>query len=142
VLENDTLHQLLLPWPDHLEIALRTAEFVALSEQSARAYKYYVGRRLPAVFAAAGLEPCGFRTQCIDRQAPLDADLERFLQSYLARLSDRVAPYLSAALAREFAELIDPSSPSYLLRQPHVTLTWLNMLACGRRPAEASENGP
>ena len=27
VLENDTLHQLLLPWPNGLELSLRTAEF-------------------------------------------------------------------------------------------------------------------
>ena len=72
VLENDTLHQLLLPWPSHLEMAVCAAELVNFHHESSRPSKYYVGRRLPAVFAEAGLEPLGFRTQCIDRRAPLD----------------------------------------------------------------------
>jgi ubiquinone/menaquinone biosynthesis C-methylase UbiE len=134
VLENDTLHQLLLPWPDHLELALRTAEFRALSDQSTHAGKYYVGRRLPAVFAAAGLEPLGFMTQCIDRQAPLDESLERFLQAYLARLARRVDPYIDRSIAYEFSRILDPHNDAYLLRQPYLTLSWLNMLAWGKRP--------
>lgn len=134
VLENDTLHQLLLPWPEHLELALRAAEFLAFADESLRPTKYYVGRRLPMVFAAAGLEPLGFRTQCIDRQAPLDPPLEAFLQSYLARLAERVSGRLDPRATQEFAELIDPGSPRYLLRQPHFTMSWLNVLTWGRRP--------
>jgi SAM-dependent methyltransferase len=134
VLENDTLHQLLLPWPSELEIALRTAEFVALTRQSRRPGKYYVGRRLPAVFAAAGLEPVGFRTQCIDRMAPLDTDLEAFLRSYLDQLAQRVRPHLDPQVAADFAARLEPGGPRDLLREPHFTMSWLNVLALGRRP--------
>jgi len=134
VLENDTLHQILLPWPSHLEIALRGAEFVALAGESKRPGKFYVGRRLPAVFAEAGLEPLGFRTQCIDRQAPLDRPLETFLQSYLASLAERVQPHLDRSLTREFAALLDHEGDQYLLRQPWFTMSWINVLVWGRRP--------
>jgi demethylmenaquinone methyltransferase / 2-methoxy-6-polyprenyl-1,4-benzoquinol methylase len=134
VLESDTLHQLLLPWPSHLEIALRASEFAAFCDESRRPAKFYVGRCLPAVLAAAGLEPLGFKTQCIDRQAPLDRDLQRFLQAYLERLAKRVGPYLDRSLARQFARLIDPDSGDYLLRQPHFTTSCLNVLAWARRP--------
>jgi ubiquinone/menaquinone biosynthesis C-methylase UbiE len=134
VLENDTLHEVLLPWPSHLEIALRALEYVALADESKWPGKFYVGRLLPALFAEAGLEPLDFRTQAIDRRAPLDADLEHFLRSYFERLSDRVAGHLDAALAHEFHDLIDPTSAHYLLHQPHFTLTWLNVLASARRP--------
>lgn len=132
VLENDTLHQLLLPWPPRLELALRAGEYAALAAETARPGKFYVGRRLPALFAAAGLVPLGFRTQCIDRSVPLDRPLESFLQAYLGRLAERVGAHVPAALAEEFASLIDPSGPGYLLRQPNFTMTWVNVLAWGR----------
>ena len=134
VLENDTLHQVLLPWPSELELALRGAEFVALTHETRRPGKFYVGRRLPAVFAAAGLEPLSFRTQCIDRAAPLDKDLEAFLQSYLQRLAERVTPYLDEHFARDFSDRLDPAGQNCLLREPHFTMSWLNVLAVGRRP--------
>jgi ubiquinone/menaquinone biosynthesis C-methylase UbiE len=133
IFENDTLHQLLLPWPGRLEIALRAAEYAALAAESARPGRYYVGRRLPAVLAAAGLEPLVFRTQCIDRQAPIDRVLEFFLQSYLQRLIDRIGPRLARQTLHELKELIDPEQGAYLPRQPNFTLSWLNVLAWGRR---------
>jgi SAM-dependent methyltransferase len=133
VLENDTLHQVLLPWPTELEIALRAAEYVDFCRESEAPGKYYVGRRLPSVFAEAGLEPLGFRTQCIDRQTPLNADLEAFLQSYLERMAERVGPSLNSALRREFEALLDPGGEQYLLRQEHFTMSWLNVLVWGRR---------
>ena len=132
VLENDTLHEVMLPWPGRLEIAVRAVEYAALADQSRRPSKFYVGRRLPALFAAAGLEPVGFRTQCIDRQAPLSGDLELFLKLYLKRLADRVTPYLNQTILEEFGELIDPASDKYLLRERHFTTSWLNVLAFGR----------
>jgi ubiquinone/menaquinone biosynthesis C-methylase UbiE len=137
VLENDTLHQLLLPWPSHLEIALRTAELAAFADETSAPSKFYIGRRLPQVLAAAGLEPQFFRTQCLDRSGPLDGPLEEFLVHYLNRLSRRVAGRLKASVASDFAALIDPAAPTWLLRQPHFTLSWLNVLAWGRKPAPA-----
>ncbi|HLJ11340.1 MAG TPA: class I SAM-dependent methyltransferase [Planctomycetaceae bacterium] len=133
VLENDTLHQLLLPWSNRLEICLRAAELACISSGSQQSDKYYVGRRLPAVFAEAGLEPLAFKTQCIDRQTPLDGDLQLFLKLYLTRLAGRVAPYLNRALASEFADVRDFDRDESLLRRPFTSLTWLNMLAWGQR---------
>jgi SAM-dependent methyltransferase len=133
VLENDSLHQLLLPWPAHLEIALRAAELVAFSHESDKPSKYYVGRNLPATLARAGLEPLGFQTQCIDRQAPLTDDLVAFLRSYLERMAERVGPHIDPRFAGQFAELIDPASNHYLLRQPYFTMSWLNVIVWGVR---------
>lgn len=133
ILENDSLHQLLLPWPSSLEIAIRAAEFQALAAETVPA-RYYIGRRLPATLAAAGLEPATCRTIAIDRAAPLGPDLKKFLLLHLQRLRDRIAPHLSRVLQSEFERLIDPTSDSCLLNQPHFTMTWLNVLAAARRP--------
>ena len=82
------LHQVMLPWPGSLEIALRAAEFAALSDESRRPGKYYLGHRLPAAFAEARIEPLGFRTQCIDRQTPLDDDLAERLPDETSDIVD------------------------------------------------------
>lgn len=133
VLENDTMHQVLLPWPVGLELPVRAAELRALSEETHNPGKYYVGRTLPGVIAAAGLEPLSVATRAIDRQAPLGEPEQAVLQSYLDELSKRVAPYLDASRLQELHRLTDPKSPQHLLRQPYFTMTWLNVLALGRK---------
>ena len=97
VLENDTLHQVLLPWPASLELPLRAAELRAFQEESRPASRYYVGRRLPAVLAAVGLEPVRMTTHSFDRMAPLEEVEQRLLQEYLQEVEGRVAPHLDHA---------------------------------------------
>ena len=133
VLESDTLHQVFLPWPVQLELPMRAAELRSFQEGSRNSSKYYVGRRLPAILAAAGLEPLRMTTHAFDRQAPLGETELELLQSYLENVAERVAPYLDAALLRELYRLVDPRSPQHLLVQPHLTMTWLNVLAFGRK---------
>ena len=133
VLENDTMHQVFLPWPARLELPLRTAELRALERATGHPSKFYVGRHLPAVFAAAGLEPLTRSTHAFDRQAPLGDAEQRLLQSYLDEVTDRVAPYLEAPFLDELRALRDPASPRHLLKQPHLTMTWLNVLALARK---------
>ena len=135
VLENDTMHQVFLPWPVSLELPLREAELRALSLETRNPSKYYIGRRLPAVFASAGLQPLQMATRTIDRQAPFGEAERALLQSYLEELEARVAPFLDAARLHQLRELVNPSSPRHLLREPYLTMTWLNVLAIGRKPA-------
>lgn len=135
VLENDTLHQVLLPWPVRLELPLRVAELRSFLEKSESSSKYYVGRRLPAILAAARVEPLRMTTHAFDRQAPLGEAEQELLQGYLEHVTKRVAPHLDAALLQELRQLGDPGSPLHLLRQPYLTMTWLSVLALGRKPS-------
>ena len=133
VLENDTMHQVFLPWPASLELPLRTAELRALERSTHHASKFYVGRHLPAVFASAGLTPLTHSTHPFDRQAPLTEPEAHLLQSYLDEVTSRVSPYLAAPLLAELHSLRDPSSPQHMLKQPYLTMTWLNILALARK---------
>ena len=72
-------------------------------------------------------------THAFDRQAPLGEAEQGLLQSYLQQVAERVAPYLDVALLQELRQLIDPGSPQHLLGQPYLTMTWLNVLAFGRK---------
>ena len=133
VLENDTMHQVILPWPVHLELPLRAAELQALTAETRNPGKYYVGRRLPAVFARAGLEPLTMTTRAIDRQAPFGEAERTLLQNYLEEVAERVAPYLEVSLLQELRRLVDLRSPAHLLGQPYLTMTWLNVIALARK---------
>ena len=135
VLENDTLHQVFLPWPVSLELPLRAAELLALSEKTNNPSKYYVGRRLLAVFDEAGLEPLEVATRAMDRQAPFGEAEETLLQGYLEAVAHRVAPYLDPSLLQQLRQLGDPESPEHMLRQPYLTMTWMNVLALGQKRA-------
>ena len=134
VLENDTLHEVCLPWPVYLELPLRAAELRFFLEESQNSSKYYVGRRLPKVLAEAGLEPLGLTTHAFDRQAPLGEAEKALLQGYLKTVVARVSPYLELELLQELHQLVDPGSPTNMLEQPQLTITWLNVLALGRKP--------
>jgi SAM-dependent methyltransferase len=133
VLENDSLHQVLLPWPIDLELPLRAAELRSFQEEDRRSSRYYVGRRLPAILAAAGLDPLQTTTHAFDRQAPLGAAERGLLQSYLEGVTVRVEAHLDPVLFHELRRLVDPASPRHLSEQPHLSMTWLNVLALGRK---------
>ncbi|HEX4130230.1 MAG TPA: class I SAM-dependent methyltransferase [Pirellulales bacterium] len=141
VLENDSIHEVLLPWPSELELAVRQAERRALCNQSRRPEKFYVGRELSAVLAEAGFEPMSLRSQVIDRTTPLAPAEHYFMRNYLARLSQRVGPSLDDEHLTELRQLTDPQSPEYLLDRKHVTISWMNILALARRPAFGQRRG-
>lgn len=138
VLENDSLHQVFLPWPVALELPLRAAELKFFQEGGGKSTRYYVGRRLPAILAAAGLEPLSMTSHAFDRQAPMGEAERELLQSYLEQVAERVAEHLDPSSLQELRDLADPRSSQHLLERPHLTMTWLSVLAVGRRtPAGA-----
>ncbi len=136
VLEDDKLHQVLLPWPVDVELAVRAAEWRALRDESKRPVKFYVGRHLVAVFREAGLVDVRARTSASNRVAPLDAPTRSFLASYLAGLRERVVPGLEPAVRAEFEGLVDPGSPDALLDRPDLALTVIDHVVHGRKPGE------
>ncbi len=133
ILENDSLHQVSLPWPVPLELELRAAELRAFLEEGKHSSRFYIGRKLPSVIASAGLEPIGMSTQAIDRQAPLGEPERILLQSYLENTAKRVEPYLDSGLFQKLETLLDPDSKEHILKQPYLHMTWLNVLAFGKK---------
>ena len=63
------------------------------------------------------------------------------LPGYLEEAASRVAPYLEADLLQELHQLVDPQSRQHLLDQPHLTMTWLNVLAFGQKSVLRERGG-
>ena len=135
VLENDSLHHILLPWPVEVELAVRAAELLAFVDESEHPRKYYIGRRLNEVFREAGLEDCRKSTWATNRQAPLGPDERGFLGKYLRDLLERAGPRLEPTMRARFESLVDSRSDDYLLDQPDLTVTCLDHVVRGTKPA-------
>ncbi|MCA1686801.1 MAG: methyltransferase domain-containing protein [Planctomycetia bacterium] len=134
VLENDTLHHILLPWPVEVELAVRAAELVSYVEDSDRPRKYYVGRQLDEVFRKAGLEQIRKRTWATNRQAPLDGHERGYLGKYLGELLERTRPHLDPQMRERFEGLAEPGSGDYLLDREDMTVTCLDHVVWGVKP--------
>ena len=139
VLEDDTLHQVLLPWPVELELSVRSAEWEAFREESEHPRKFYIGRRLVKVFREAGLVDVRIRTHASNRVAPLGPSERTFLGEHLKDLRERVAPRLRPETRDALDRLADPDSPEYLPDQPDLALTVIDHVVRGRKP---SAGGP
>lgn len=142
VMENDSLHQLILPWPERLELAVRQAELQAYRANTWHPNKRYAGRRLRSLLQSAGLVPLRRRTYSVDRYAPLNEAELQFLEYHFGRLRQVVWPFLESADRTEFDRLTAPSSPDYLVNQSAFEMTWLDVVCWSTKPGRTTQRLP
>lgn len=128
ILENDRLHEIRLPWPVDLELAVRSAE-----QQRSRPSKQNAGRYLSSLARRAGLTPVERRTLVIDRAVPLQPADAAFLRLYLQALVDRVESRLNPVDAARLRRLALPESPDFLAGWESFWMTWSDMILIARR---------
>jgi SAM-dependent methyltransferase len=133
IFENDTLHQLVLPWPPDLELAVREAQLAALSDESPEAAKFFIGRDLRAALAEAGLADIHVSSYTTTRRAPLSPDERAYLSAYFDDLGHRARPRLDAHQQQQFDALFTPGSPDHLIDQPDFYVTYIDLVAYGRK---------
>jgi ubiquinone/menaquinone biosynthesis C-methylase UbiE len=134
VLEGDTVHHLILPWPIEVELSVRAAELEALANQSDWPRKFYVGRCLRRVFREAGLTEIEANTFATDRHAPLGPDERIYFEEYVKGLTHRVDRYFQGSIRKEYDRLTDPDSEVYLLDDPDLSATCIDHVVWGRKP--------
>lgn len=137
VLEDDTMHQVVLPWPVEVELAVRAAELEAFADEAESPRRYYVGRHLVELFHDAGLAEVHARSFASTRQVPLGAAERAFLIAYLDRLRERVADRLKPATRATFLELVDPDADAGLVNQADLTMTILDHVVTGLKPGSS-----
>src|SRR5215213_7720966 len=131
VFENDTLHQILLPWPAELELAVRQAQLRSLAARGPAAAKFFIGRDLRSIFGAAGLKNTIVKPYASIRHAPLCADERTYLAWYFADLGAHARPFIQPDAAAWFERLLDPTSAEYLLDQPDFYVIYVDLVARG-----------
>jgi ubiquinone/menaquinone biosynthesis C-methylase UbiE len=131
VFENDTLHQMLLPWPAELELAVRQAQLCSFRARTPAAAKYFIGRDLRSALTAAGLVNTIVKPYTSVRHAPISTDERTYLGWYIAYLAAHVRPYLQPDTGAWFERLLDPASAEYLLDQPDFYVIYSDIVASG-----------
>lgn len=129
VLENDALHEVILPWSPELELKVRRAELSAFRSEMAEPRKCYIGRFLPAAFRAASFESCSLKTYAFTRSGPPNAEVRSFLDGYFAQLRERIKPYVSERDLALFDGFSSPAAASCVLTSANFALTCLNHVA-------------
>jgi ubiquinone/menaquinone biosynthesis C-methylase UbiE len=129
VLENDTLHQVLLPWPAELELRVRSAELAAIRHQADDPQKFYIGRELRRTLLRADFLDCRKRTYATNRVGPFSSEERTFFLEYLRALRSSVAPHLPADELAELDRLI--AGPDSFLDDAEITVTCLDHVVWG-----------
>ena len=104
IVENDSFHHWLLPWPVELELAVKRAQLAALSATTPHWTKAYVGRNLGPLLRDAGFEDIAIRTVSVDHHSPLSDDERLVLRDYLAGLRKLTWERLDAAARASFED--------------------------------------
>jgi ubiquinone/menaquinone biosynthesis C-methylase UbiE len=135
VLEQDAMHEMMLPWPPGLELAIRQAQLTRWQEQHGceGAEKFYAARRMGEMFAETGLADAEVTTHVVERSAPLGNDEARYLHGYLQDLWRRLSQRLPADVREQFRALTDPVDPAYLLNQRELHVAQLEVLTLARK---------
>jgi SAM-dependent methyltransferase len=89
VLESDSIHSVMLPWPPRLELAVREAERRTLGDADDRMGAYFP-RYAARLIAGAGFVDFAARPTLIHRSGPLDDRMTAYVQMYLRDLLDRL----------------------------------------------------
>lgn len=131
VLENDALHDLLLPWPPELELAVHDALREAMARSRGKLRRMYAARHLQELFHDAGIEVIERRTLAIDRRAPLSRADCLFLRRYFDWLLRRAEPFLDPPARARMHALADGDSPDYLPDSPEFEMTCIDVLMLG-----------
>ena len=139
VMENDSLHHVILPWPSELEIEILKAERQALMSQESAAERFYIGRNLSSVMREAGLVELNKRSFATQYNTPLSDDARKFLQWHIQTLVERAAPFLSEENRSWARRLSDSDSSEFLLDAVDFTATVVDFLVWGRVNALESE---
>jgi len=132
VFENDVAHQMLLPWPAEMELAVRTAQLQIFNQNSTSTLPYYIGRELRSVFAAANLLECQVRPYTIVRHAPFTELEIRYLTLYLSEIAEFVRPALAPEVYTRFEHYLDPYTWQHEL--PNSTVIILNLVGSATKP--------
>ncbi len=150
ILENDSLHHVLLPWPPDLELAVRLGQYTALAgaapeetsskgaspkETSTKGERYYIGRRLFSVLYEAGFDAVQQASFATQHTAKLSEDAHTFLREHAVGIIEQARPHLSPDVLQAAVSSCDPASDDYLFTQPDFSATVLDLLVWGVKPS-------
>ena len=128
LVETDSLHHIILPWPVDMELAVHRAEHKWAGAQRGNRRRKYFSRWCSGLLQHAGLQLVQRRTIPVDRCAPLcEADHE-FLARHLDDLWKRLGRLINQRYRERLKEYVVPEGEHYLPDAEDLVFTVLNTL--------------
>lgn len=133
LLENDSLHHVLLPWPVDLELRIQAAELKSFQASSSKPAKFYAGRWLSRMLRRSGFKRPQERSFAYTRQQSLSAAAEEYFRCYLDAQRERVEPWLKQRALERLDRLLDPKSRSCLWKRRDFVATCIDRVVWAER---------
>jgi ubiquinone/menaquinone biosynthesis C-methylase UbiE len=134
VMENDSVHHFVLPWPAELELRIRAAQLEAFKQQGGDEERFYVARYLVPLFESVGLEQIKERSFSAQRRAPLGPEERYFFEHQLTELFALVSERMETSDRDRARALCTPGDPEFMLDDPNFSATILDFLVWARVP--------
>lgn len=135
ILENDRLHQALLPWSATTELQMKDAE-LDLAKRSDQDPGVGVGRSLLKWLARAGWEDCDVSPQTVTRTTPLRTDDLSYARLAMAAARRRGWTYLDAEARKELREMVSGRR----FREPDGFASYVHLWFSGRKPTRLARD--
>ena len=141
VLEGDTLHHMILPWPIKVELAGAAAELQFLAKKSDNPDKFYVGRHLRSCLSRSGSRKDRVANVRDRSSGALGPNERTYFTLYLRDICRRIASHLDGPTRAELDRLVEPDSGEFLLDDPDFTATCIDHVVWGVKPTTARQRG-
>ncbi|RMF87631.1 MAG: methyltransferase domain-containing protein [Nitrospinota bacterium] len=129
----DVAHITFSPLPVDLVERTVLAGIQAAQEQKVGHYHDpFVGRKLPQIFAQAGIRHLQTRTYGVQKVAPFTPLETQFLQTIAKVVIDYAREYLTAQDRTAWQRYFDPHSPQYVLHQPGAYFYTVEVVTIGQ----------
>lgn len=135
VIEHDSNHQALFPYPSAVELAIDQAVKSASSEQPGMSARFYSARHLPEWMAGEGLVDVRRQSYSKDFSHPLSAAELGYVDAFFDELMRLTDPFLDDEARLTFQAYREGSSPRPAPDSPGFSATFFHFVTSGRIPA-------
>lgn len=131
LLENDRLHQLLLPWPPEVELAVYRADRDQADGTLGGGLD--AGRRAATLLDEAGLRVTSRRTWTTELTTNPTERERTWLALWLEQVWDRTHDAIDAEQRDEAARWMTPEGDRWMAADPHLEGAWVDVLVVARK---------
>lgn len=129
--EEDSGRDMLLPWPEWLDVEVRAAWRTISGEIPGKAANAYMGRQILEVMRQSGLSAIIPKTYVMDRWYPFNTDVVEYVSRAFLDYRFLYKAVLSVGAYDAFIGALDPGSSECFWRNPDAHIVFLETVATG-----------
>ena len=132
VKEEDCGRDILLPWPEDLDIAVRRAWHIASAHEEKFVGSQYLGRSLGQLMVDAGVESVRAQSYSMDRYFPYEKAVVGYVKHAFLDYLPALRPILGDADADRVVCYLEEDHPESIWRTPGSSVLFIETVVTGR----------